>query len=84
MPLKGTLVERRTLAVLTVAFAAAALTAQAEYAERGGRLIVFNDFNALDANLNPKTGGVGGWKGAVRPSGRALRARKGVLPFVPL
>ncbi|MGI6495002.1 MAG: beta-galactosidase [Kiritimatiellia bacterium] len=37
------------------------------YAERGGRLVVFNDFNAWDVNLEPKANpGAEGWKGDVR------------------
>lgn len=50
------------------------------YAERGGRLIVFNDFNALDVNLNPKTGGVGGWKGNVRRL-EGLAGKYGQKPY---
>ena len=37
------------------------------YAEKGGRLIVLNDFNTLDVNGNTKSiPGVAGWKGDVR------------------
>lgn len=39
MPLKGILMERRTLVVLTVAFAAAALTAPAACAERDRNIL---------------------------------------------
>ncbi len=38
-----------------------------KYAARGGTLIAFNDFNALDVNLEPKKRpGAEGWKGDVR------------------
>ena len=37
------------------------------YAERGGSLIAFNDFNSLDVNLNPRSNpGTAGWIGDVR------------------
>ena len=37
------------------------------YAENGGSLVAFNDFNALDAKLDPKPiPGAAGWKGDVR------------------
>ena len=50
------------------------------YAERGGTLITFNDFNSLDVNLNPKpNSGMAGWKGDVRH--RTFKGKSDCKPY---
>ena len=55
MPLKGVLMERRTLAVLAVAFAAAALTAPAACAERDRNILRNGSFEFANVYNGMKT-----------------------------